>query len=55
MFPKDTEVDTEVYVLEGSNPRGKVVIRKGRDLVFVWPGDLSKLIDDLIEVEWNGA
>lgn len=49
---KDTK-PTEVYRLEPSNPPGKVVIRKGSNLVVVWPGDLRDLIEKLIDLEWE--
>lgn len=49
---KDTQ-ETEVYELENSTPPGKVVIRKGRGMVIVWPGDLWKLIDRLTELAWT--
>lgn len=39
---------TEVYPLPDSDPDGKVVIRKGRDIVIIWPGDLPKLINQLV-------
>lgn len=50
---KDLELKTEVYLLKDSNPPGKVVVRKGSNVVIIWPGDLSKVIDQLIDLEWG--
>lgn len=52
MNTKDTRA-TEVYRLQPSNPPGKVVIRKGSNLVVVWPGDLHDLITKLVDLEWE--
>lgn len=53
MLPKDPKYATEVYELPYSNPKGKIVIRKGSDLVIIWPGDLSAVINALTDFEWK--
>lgn len=53
LLPKDPKYATEVYPLPYSNPKGKIVIRKGKDVVVIWPGDLTKVINALTDLEWK--
>lgn len=52
-FLRDPDYKTEVYELPNSTPPGKVVIRKDRELVVIWPGDLPEVIDALMDLEWK--